>query len=386
MATSLFVQPDTRLIHEVIESAGDFKKCYQCAACASVCSLSGEEGAFPRRQMLLAQWGLKEELLGDPGPWLCFYCGECSKVCPRKANPGESMMGMRRYLTAQYDWTGLSRLMYRSAAWELSILLLVSLLTVLLFTLPHSFGFGLLSRSAPEARSTVMLDKFAPTLLVHHGDLVLASLLTFFLLSNAARMFFALTRGKGIPLSSYVAQFPALIIQGLTQKRWKDCRDSEATKNWIRHLFLVTGYATMFTLVVLFLPWFQVENSSFHRTSILGYYGTAVLLATTAWIIFDRMRKQTEIHRFSHLSDWLFPILLFLTAMTGILVHVFRLMNLAMPVYVMYTAHMAIAVPMLVVEVPFGKWAHLLYRPLAIFVDAARRKSAVAVGQVAGEA
>jgi hypothetical protein len=41
----------------------------------------------------------------------------------------------------------------------------------------------------------------------------------------------------------------------------------------------------------------------------------------------------------------------------------------------MYTVHMAIAVPMLVVEVPFGKWAHLLYRPLAIYVDAVRTKA-----------
>jgi hypothetical protein len=97
-------------------------------------------------------------------------------------------------------------------------------------------------------------------------------------------------------------------------------------------------------------------------------------------------------HRFSHLSDWLFPILLLLTAITGILVHVLRLSNLAMPTYYMYTAHMAIAVPMLVVEVPFGKWAHLLYRPLAIYVDAVRKKTlavpsqqAVAAG-VTGEA
>ena len=121
-------------------------------------------------------------------------------------------------------------------------------------------------------------------------------------------------------------------------------------------------------LVVVFLPWFQVEDSSFHWTSILGYYSTAVLLVATTWILLDRIAKRTEMHRFSHLSDWLFPILLFLTAVTGIAVHVFRLSNLAMPTYVMYTVHMAIAVPMLVVEVPFGKWAHLLYRPLAIYV------------------
>jgi hypothetical protein len=30
--------------------------------------------------------------------------------------------------------------------------------------------------------------------------------------------------------------------------------------------------------------------------------------------------------------------------------------------------HLAIAIPMLVIEVPFGKWAHLGYRPLAIYL------------------
>ena len=96
-----------------------------------------------------------------------------------------------------------------------------------------------------------------------------------------------------------------------------------ASRNWMRHLFLVSGYATIFTLVVVFLPWFQIEDSSFHWTSILGYYSTAVLLVTTAWMLLDRIGKRTEMHRFSHLSDWLFPILLFLTALTGILVNIF---------------------------------------------------------------
>jgi hypothetical protein len=68
-------------------------------------------------------------------------------------------------------------------------------------------------------------------------------------------------------------------------------------------------------------------------------------------------------------------VLLFLTALTGILVHMFRMLNLPMPTYVTYMVHMAIAVPMLVVEVPFGKWAHLLYRPLAIIVAEARKKA-----------
>ena len=89
---------------------GDVKKCYQCGTCASVCSLSTPENPFPRNQMLAAQWGLKDKLVNDLGPWLCFYCGECSKLCPRKANPGETMMALRRYLTRRVrldvDWRG----------------------------------------------------------------------------------------------------------------------------------------------------------------------------------------------------------------------------------------------------------------------------------------
>ncbi len=371
MSDRISVKPDSQFINYLKENGGEnFKKCYQCATCTVVCSLSNSEYGFPRKQMLLAQWGQKDRLLEDPSPWLCFYCGECSKRCPRQADPGETMMAMRRYLTSQYDWTGLSRLMYRSFFWEFGILAAVAAAVVLLFTLPQNFGFGLLSRSGPGALSTVMLDRFAPVGIVDVGDRIMAVILGLLLLTNAARMFSRLTRDEKIPMRSYIAKLPHMIWQGVTQIRWKDCAGRDGTKNWARHLVLVSGYALMFTLVVVFLPWFQINDSSFHWTSILGYYATAVLLGSTAWIVFDRMRKRSGMHRFSHFSDWLFPILLFLTALTGILLHLFRLMDLPMPTYITYMIHLAIVVPMLVVEVPFGKWGHLLYRPLAIYVGA----------------
>ena len=365
------IEPDLAFIGELMSlGGGDVNKCVQCATCTSVCTLSTNNPGFPRRQMLLAQWGLKEPLLSDPSPWLCFYCGECSKQCLRKANPGETMMALRRYLTSCYDWTGLSRLMYRSAAWELGILGLVASVVVLLFTLPHNFGFGLLSQAGPQALSRVMLNQFAPVEVVHRADTLLALMLGFFLLSNAARMFYRLTRNQQIPASAYVRRLPTMLFQAVTQVRWKGCQAGDAIKNWLRHLLLASGYVLMFTLVVIFLPWFQVSNDSIHWTSFLGYYATGVLLVGAGWMIADRAGKRGEMYRFSHLSDWLFPILLWLTAATGILVHIFRVQNLPMPTYVMYVVHLAIAVPMLVVEVPFGKWAHLVYRPVAIFVDA----------------
>ena len=61
MGNPILVEPDTELIRDVMEAGGgDLKKCFQCATCAATCSLSPDEGAFPRKQMLLAQWGLKE--------------------------------------------------------------------------------------------------------------------------------------------------------------------------------------------------------------------------------------------------------------------------------------------------------------------------------------
>jgi quinone-modifying oxidoreductase, subunit QmoC len=373
MSDRISVKPDTELIRHLKENGGeDFRKCYQCATCTAVCSLSNGEYGFPRKQMLLAQWGQKELLLEDPAPWLCFYCGDCSKRCPRQADPGETMMALRRYLTSQYDWTGLSRLMYRSVFWEFGILAAVAVTVVLLFTIPQNFGFGLLSRSGPAALSTVMLNHFAPVGIVDVGDRIMAGILGLLLLTNAARMFSGLTRGEKIPMHYYIAKLPHMIWQGVTQKRWSDCASREGIKNWVRHLVLVSGYALMFTLVVVFLPWFQINDSSFHWTSFLGYYATAVLLGSTAWILFDRMRKRSGMHRFSHFSDWLFPILLLLAALTGILLHLFRVLDMPMPTYVTYMIHLAIVVPMLVVEVPFGKWGHLLYRPLAIYVGAVR--------------
>jgi hypothetical protein len=87
------------------------------------------------------------------------------------------------------------------------------------------------------------------------------------------------------------------------------------------------------------------------------------------------------IHRFSHQTDWLFLFLLVATVTSGILMHAFRMMDWPMATYVTYAAHLVIAVPLLAVEVPFGKWAHLLYRPLAAGLAAAADRAAATAGR-----
>ena len=91
--------------------------------------------------------------------------------------------------------------------------------------------------------------------------------------------------------------------------------------------------------------------------------------------MWSRYKKKEQMHKHSHASDWLFLILLFLTATSGIFLHLSRLMNLAYPSYIIYVIHIMIAGPMLIIEVPFGKWSHMLYRPLAIYLAMVKEKA-----------
>lgn len=104
--------------------------------------------------------------------------------------------------------------------------------------------------------------------------------------------------------------------------------------------------------------------------------------------IIGRIRRKEPIHLFSEASDWIFLVMLVLTAVTGILINVFRVNNLAMATYMIYVVHLAIAVPMLVVEVPFSKWSHILYRPLSIYLQgvkhAAEQQRADKKSRIAG--
>jgi len=350
-------------------------KCFNCGNCTAICALSAGEEVFPRKIIRHVQMGLDERLKESPEPWLCYYCGGCSETCPREAQPGELMMAVRRWLTSKYDWTGISHRLYVSEVWELGLLGVIALFVLGLFLVPGIFDlhFGFQEVKGP-ALEHVRLDLFAPKGAVHYGDWLLALILASLLAVNAFRMIRFVLRGEPglkIPLRIWVEKFSELLVHFATQRRWLDC-DNDTRMRWLQHLLLVSGYVTILLLVMVFLPWFQRDGAEFHFTALFGYYSTAVLLGATVLAMRGRLRKDEQIHKFSHATDWMFLVLLFLTALTGILLHLFRLFDLPWPTYIMYVVHLMIAVPMLVIEVPFGKWAHLAYRPLARYLVAVR--------------
>jgi len=362
---SYLVEPDLDFIRELGEfGATTFSKCYQCATCSASCSISPDENPFPRKEVLWAKWGLTDRLKEDLDIWTCYYCGDCSTECPRGADPGETMMALRRYMTSVYDWTGISRLLYTSRVREIAAVLLVGLIVVGLFFFSGAFT------AERMVTDHVSVNTFIPVEWVHAADWVMAGILTFFLLTNTFRMWRMTMAGSKASLSLYVSNFKIFLLNAATQKRWRDCEKKNARSFWLKHFILVPAYAGMFVLVMFFLESLQVDTSEFTWVSILGYACTFALLYVSGDAMIGRLRKKEEIHKFL--------ILLFLTALTGILMHVLRIMDWPLSTYYMYVIHLAVVAPLLVLEVPFMKWAHLMYRPLALYLKAVKESAAEA--------
>jgi quinone-modifying oxidoreductase subunit QmoC len=205
----------------------------------------------------------------------------------------------------------------------------------------------------------------------------MAAVLAGLLLSNAWRMYRFVMRpvnGARIPVRVLWREARTFVLHFLTQQRWRSCTGSQG--RWLKHLLLVSGYLTMLVLVVVFLRWFQTDRivPVWHPTRLLGYYAAAVLLYVSGDFLVGRLRKRDWIHKFSEPTDWVFLVLLFLVALTGILVHLARISGLPTTTYALYVVHLALVAPLLILEVPFGKWSHLFYRPFAIYLEAVRRK------------
>lgn len=348
--------------------------CFNCGTCTATCPLTDDEHPFPRNMIRLAQLGLKDRILESTDPWLCYYCGDCAQSCPREAEPGETMMALRRWLTAQYDRTGHSARLYtseRAVAFTIIRLALITLAAFFLFHLVTGFDRIVTDR--------VELNTFAPVMLVWVLVLAHGAYLGYRMISGTANMFrfvmAPVTRVTKVPLRIYLEELKEFVLHFFTQKRWRDCNEEDRSR-WLKHLFLVSGYITMLVLVLGLLWWFQTDElyPLYHPQRWLGYYATIALIYGSAEILISRMRKEEQLHRFSHPSDWLFPIFILVGAVTGILVHIFRYAGWAWPTYIIYVIHVMAMIAMLDTEVGIGKWAHLFYRPLAMYLEAVKAR------------
>ena len=372
------VRVDTNLLTELKEFGEvDIERCFNCGNCTAVCPLTSDEHPFPRRTIRMVQMGMREQLKSSIDPWMCYYCGDCTKTCPRGAEPAEAMMATRRWLISQYDRSGHAKELYTSEKKVVLAILRTALLPLFLLIAYH-----LITGGANIHTDRVALNNFAPVLWVWVIVLLHFVYLGFQIFRNSSTMIRYVmgtdTNLLNIPLGGYLAGLKDFAVHFFSQRKWwSECDETRRVEfsRWYKHLLLMSGYVIMLILIVPLLPWFQTDNiyPIYNPQRWLGYYATIVLIYTSVEIIVSRMRKNEEMHRFSQPSDWLFPSFLLVGAVTGILVHILRYMLLPWPTYIMYTVHVMAMVAMLDTEVGIGKWTHLIYRPLALSLDALKQ-------------
>jgi len=342
----------------------DANACLNCGGCTIVCKLTSDSNTFsPRRDIQYVRAGLKDKLRGSLGPWLCYYCGDCATSCPRQTETGESMMTLRRYLTALYDWTGLSAKFYKSKVWEIGALAtigLAMLASIILYLYPHrllEFG-SLFSLSAVFAVSLVV---FIP---------------------NILRMFW-FTLGRSNPRPPfwlYLTELRTLVLHALSQLQLRKCKEKAF---WFKHLFVVYGYGLTLILVILvesFKTYIRPGYHPFEQPGIDPYklaviVVLAVLFVFTAILVVDRVKKQEAMHKFSEFSDWLFPIWLSTLVFMLFLAYVSLSLGVKEVGYGIYVIFLVLLSPWALIIVPFGKTPHLLYRPLAVYFHAVKEKA-----------
>lgn len=346
-------------------SEAHINECFNCGNCTAICPLATEEEQFPRRFIRYMQLGLDDKLKTSLEPWLCYYCGECQQTCPRQANPGELMMAARRYLTTSYDWTGLGRKLYTSMAWKLASVAVLFVATLAIIWAYHG----------PIVTTHTELETFAPAHIVHPAGYIFGGVLGVLLLSNVFRMW-RFTMGNldvKVPFSLYASELKTLVVHFLTQMKLRLCGDAEAgiKSQWKPHILVMTGYTAAFILVQVdvFTFWSLTNNPppAWHPAKLLWNYATIAMLYAIIVAMVGRLRKSDPIHQFSHSTDWMFLVLLFVTVFTGLLVRIFMELDLPLPTYYTFAAHLAFTVPLLGLEVPFTKWSHLAYRPFALY-------------------
>lgn len=327
--------------------AFDPNACYNCGNCTAVCSLSDENNSFPRKMVRYSVLGLDNEIKSSLDPWLCYYCGECSTTCPREADPGELMMSLRRWLSAKYDWTGLAGLLYKSFIGSLISFILLAIGVI---------WFG-------------AYEKFQIETMLHFGHyfemFAIAIVFALILVPNIIRMWW-LTIWKpqiNVSYKIYLKAIWDLLVHMFTQKRALGCDNNKF--RWLEHFILVLSYLSLLFTTV-FLNWFETQNMFI---ILLGYVESIIIFVVTLDFVRHRIKKDKEISKHSHPSDWLFVIWLFLIGITAFFVRAFIDFDILGNNTWVYLVHLIILVQWAVLIVPFGKWTHFLYRSFAMYYN-----------------
>ncbi len=369
------VDPDLAFVEDVARDSGnEALTCQQCATCSVMCPLSPDLHPYPRKEMMWAAWGMKDHLLGDPDVFLCHQCGDCATNCTRGAKPSDVLAGLRTQAIQYFATPAFMGRVVREPKF-LPVLVLVSVTFVVLLVLLQQLWVGdtaLLFESVHFEYEEFLAHRVINTLFplaffTAVGCAVASGLRYWRSMQQVAGDW-----GTG-PKQGLIGAFIGAGIDLALHNRFHRCAASRP--RWSGHLlvfygfmglFFVTGIATILT-VLEHLPSHPdlYPLGWLHPVKIMGNAAGLAMLAGCAYVIWYRVSDPENLGKTTY-ADWFFVIVLLTVAVTGFGTEFIRLTplppSLGTPLYL---AHL-LAVFWLLIFFPFSKFAHAMYRFLAM--------------------
>jgi ferredoxin len=374
---------DPNLMVELKEfGALGVEKCINCGNCTAICSLSKEDDRFPRRMIRWVQLGMKDALLGSKELWLCYNCGDCSETCPQQAEPANLMAAARCYAVTHYAPLKIGDLFCRKPL----IGGLIAALMVLFFGV---FMYSERQAMAPEA---LRLFSFIPYELIHNVGLTAMILIGLISLVTIATMMSRIARVNDLSLKHIFsgprmnwgqAFWDAVVVQSLGQKRYR--QECEAPQNvrawfsskWFVHAATMWGFLGLLLATALdyLLDILGVKATGtfvplWYPTRLIGTLSGLLFLYGVSVLLYKRWKEVDKAHSSSRPSDWLFLTLLWVSGVSGFIIEIaLYLPGAPLWGYWIFIFHVAVSMTLLLL-LPFTKFAHAIYRIVALYVHA----------------
>lgn len=356
--------------------APDLSLCYQCGTCTAVCPVSTEDNPFPRKEMVWVQWGLKARALGNSSIWLCHQCGSCNAYCPRDAKPSNVMAALRDYSIGHY---AVPRFMGHALQDPRYLPLLFAVPVLVFLAILGWLGH---LRALPEG--PIVFSKFIPIPFIEVTFVGFIALAAIGAAMGGARYWRAMGASASADGSGRGPALLPTLSEILKHRRFAICDENRAgnrttRKEHLHHTHLAVFYGFLGLVVTtvsvgigIYAFGYVTPWPLWHPVKILGNLSGLAVIAAVIVFSLRRIADARQAGKSTY-SDWLLLSALGLTALTGFLCEGLRLAGWRIA-YPMYVVHLAF-IFFLLVYIPYSKFAHLVYRSLAMLHAAGLRRA-----------
>jgi quinone-modifying oxidoreductase subunit QmoC len=373
------IEPDLNFIKDIKRAGGGtLKKCYQCATCSTICTLSPDDRPFPRKEMILASWGQEEKLIDDPDVWLCYQCNDCSTYCPRGARPGDVLAAIRARIYRRFSFPSFmgKALASPKALPVLLLLPVVILLACITAFAPRTSGGDFLFMRSDVVDFNLFLPHSSVDVLFVLGNIMIFA----FAAVGFYSFWKSLQSRGGDSRISFGRAMLATVREIISHSRFRKCEANHA--RFLGHMLLLFGFAgamvtTGAIFVFVFAPhylhllglesvhaFFEPPIDLPHPVKILGGLSGLAVMIGSGLLIYRRWTNKDGVGANGYV-DHLFLYVLFIAALTGMLSWLTRLTEIPMLAYITYFIHL-VFVFFLLWYMPYSKFAHMIYRSLAL--------------------